>query len=561
MASLSPLDLLSLSSVEQQILRCLTKYPRCTPQDIADRTALPLDEVENELQQLLEQARVVEQLQQGERVFSIRFQFKHKRVRNMPGEILDLLNQSPKNFLAETSLTHDLDVDAIEDLFSLSQERTLFPNEVFAWQGQALKFVAVVQQGLLSSTRLNGNHSGQQRNYLHQGSWLGLPEALNESVLTVTYTAVTESTLLVWPVVDLIAFVEQKSVFATAIARQLSQQLRQCEKSQTQGRSKLWVIDGVHAGAGVTTLATNLAMLAQQQTEKGQSSRTLFWPAVEVPELSWFLANEKQHQKSVGLAQIATLSNGLDVLVSIESNSFSSQVQLDVLLADLMARYETIICDAGCDTENELLLRLHGRAQIVLTLTQDNEGADAGIARWNHLQSYSFPGQNRILALNGSDLSVTEVNPRFHLLIPDDAEGLSQAEAHQQSLVVYLPDSGVSQAFQEVYRRLSLNHTVALFVPSTMDVDQQTDNSSQVQETLSFLGHLFGGATSSNAEGAWRSEDTSLVTEQVTIVRTFVSKKSLDKHLDDVFDFASGLKRDMKQEAVAISVDNQLILV
>jgi hypothetical protein len=112
-----------------------------------------------------------------------------------------------------------------------------------------------------------------------------------------------------------------------------------------------------------------------------------------------------------------------------------------------------------------------------------------------------------------------------------------------------------------VYRRLSLTHSLGIFIPSTLDVDQAVDNTEQVQSTLSFLGSLFGGATSSEAEGVWRSQDSGLVTEQVTIVRTFLSQRLLERHLDDVISFATQLKQDMRQEAVAVDVDNQLILV
>lgn len=560
MSSLSPIDLLSLTDVEQNILRCLTKYPQSTIFEVVEKTQIPLEEVEEVLHNLLSQARIVELLYQGERVFSTRFQFKHKRVRNMPDEILNLFAQSPKQFLAETILTVELSPEATDELLTFSQERKLLPNEVFAWQGQKLNYVAVIQQGLLTSTRLKGKYTGQKINYMHRGSWLGLLEGLNDMLLTMTYTAVTETTLLVWPIDKLMEFAHKHSAFAMAIARQFGQQLRDCEKLHTQGQSKLWVVEGAHAGAGTTTFAANLAYLTQQQTAHHKSN-TLFWPAAKGKMPSWLLpdATAQQSQRSVGLAQIMTTSSGLDVLTQIGPNSYSPQVRLDVLLADLHAHYETLICDTGSDMQDELLLRLRGQAHTLLTLTRDNTGAEAGMQRWQRLQPYSFPGQKRVLALNGSDLPVTQVDAKFQLLIPKDVDRSSMDE--DKSWIAASAHSPFSQALQEVYRRLSLNHTVALFVPSTMDVNQQTDNTSQVQAALSFLGNLFGGATSSNAEGAWRSEESGLVTEQVTIVRTFVSKQALDTHLDDVFHFASDLKVDMKQEAVAISVDNQLILV
>ena len=560
MSSLSPLDLLSLDSTEQLVLRCLTKTPQLTVMDVSLQTALPRVEVEAALHELLKAQKVVEQLQNGERVFSTRFKFQRKRVRNMPDEILNAFTQSPAQILAKSPFTVDLSADAIRDLLALGEERTLLANEVFAWQGEPLNCVALIQQGLISSTRLKGNHVGQSIDYLHSGSWFGFAESFNASVLSVTYTAVTDSILMVWPIEKLLPFTLQQSSFSIAIARQMSHALRACEKSQTQGQSKLWVVEAVHAGAGATTFASNLALLTQK--ELGQSkSGTLFWPAEgQMPAwLSKSIANG--HTKTVGLAKIVPTETGLDVLTEVVANSYSPQVQLSVLLNDLHARYDTIICDTGSGLEDEFLLRLRGQAHTLLSLTQENGGAAEIAQRWQSLQPYANPGQKRVSTLNRCKQPTAETDPQFHLLIPCDEEGMKHAIEKQQSLIDFSSNSPFTNALLEVYRRLSLNHSVALFVPSTMDVDQAVDNRVQVQETLSFLGNLFGGATSSNAEGAWRSEDSGIVTEQVTIVKTFVSRKALDTYLDEVFNFASQLKVNMKQEAVAVSVDNRLILV
>lgn len=562
MSSLSPIDLLSVSADEQTILRCLTKYPKLTIFEVAEKTGLSLAYVEEVLETLLSQAQVVEQLQQGKRLFSTRFQFKRQPVRNMPGEILSVFEQPSDQFLAETPLTAVLPNTAIKQLLTLSQKRTLLPDEVLAWQGQKLAYVGLVQQGLLAYTRLKGRHTGQKEGYMHRTEWIGLTEALSETAITATYTAVTETSLLVWPAQQFLEFARQHCGFALKIAQQLSRQLRECEKAQTQGQSRLWAIEGIQGGAGASTIALNLAFLAQQQTSQ-HKARALFWPMMQGPTaVPTLLADSKPAaEKVVGLAKIATYAHGLDVLTGITRNSYSPQVQLDILLADLLARYEYIICDTGSDTIDELRLRLRGQAHTLITLLRDDEAAEAGLSRWQALQPFSFPGQKRVLALNGCTKPVTSVDARFHLIIPWDDACTNTAVSLNNSLVTRAPDSPLAQALQEVYRRLSLNHTLALFVPSTLDVSQVTDNSAQVQSTLSFLGNLFGGATSSNAEGAWRSEESGLVTEQVTIVRTFVSKKALDTHLDDVLGFAADLKRNMKQEAVAISVDHQLILV
>ena len=178
------------------------------------------------------------------------------------------------------------------------------------------------------------------------------------------------------------------------------------------------------------------------------------------------------------------------------------------------------------------------------------------------LQPYARPNQKHVFALNRARLgSELPVDPAFHLALPEDSVSVQSAQSRRAPIVSAVADSPLGQALQEVYRRLSLTHAIGIFIPSTVDVDQAVDNTSQVQAALSFFGDLFGGAISNRGDGVWRSEESGLVAEQVTIVRAFVSAKALEKHLDAVVEFATRIKQEMKQEAVAIDVDNQLVLV
>ena len=552
-----------MSSAEQTLLRHLIKQPQATIFELTANAKMSLTEAEQLLDEMLQQNQILEQLRDGKRVFSTRLQFKRQAVRNMPAAVLDLLQQTADVFLAEAPITSELDDQTRDQLLQLAEKRTLLQDEVMAWQGQKTGRIWLVQQGLLTQTRLKGVQARQRGGYLHRGSWIGLSESLSETPLTTTYMAVAPTTVFVWSASDFFAFASQQSKLAYAMSRYLSQRLAACQQAHLQKQSKLWVIEGVHSQAGVTTFALNLAYLTVHQTDSDGSGRTLLWVLGHQDEAQSLFPNgvTAVSEKHIGLATIVTHANNLDILTKIEPSGYATQVQLEMLLTDLLAQYEYVICDTGSSCDDKFLLRLRGQAHTLITLTQVKDGAGKGLQRWAALQPYSFPGQKRVLALNGADGTAITVDPRFHLVIPADTTAVTAAQIQQVPIVQVAPDSPFSQSLQEVYRRLSLDHAVALFVPSTVDVNQQVDNSSQVRATLSFLGNLFGGATSSNAEGAWRSEESGLVTEQVTIVRTFVSKKALEAHLDDVIHFATDLKQDMKQEAVAISVDNQLILV
>jgi RNA binding exosome subunit len=100
-----------------------------------------------------------------------------------------------------------------------------------------------------------------------------------------------------------------------------------------------------------------------------------------------------------------------------------------------------------------------------------------------------------------------------------------------------------------------------MYIPTTMDVDRQIDTSLYVQRALELLGDLFGGATSDDAKGVWKSDTEGLVGETVYIVTSYVTQTDLDRHLARIVDFVEGLKRELKQEAMALEVNEKLMLI
>jgi hypothetical protein len=106
----------------------------------------------------------------------------------------------------------------------------------------------------------------------------------------------------------------------------------------------------------------------------------------------------------------------------------------------------------------------------------------------------------------------------------------------------------------------ALAHSVSIYVPSTVNVNTPVDSAKVVNETLSKLSAIFGGCTASNAQGAWISDSEGLVTEKVTICKSFTGTLD-DTQLDKVYDIALAIKRDMAQEAVSVEVDNSLYFV
>jgi len=105
---------------------------------------------------------------------------------------------------------------------------------------------------------------------------------------------------------------------------------------------------------------------------------------------------------------------------------------------------------------------------------------------------------------------------------------------------------------------LKLAHRVAVYVPTADSNGSAVDSMAYVEQTLSELSDLFGGATAQAAQGAWNGKN-GLIREDITICYAFADSLS-DSDLAQIADLAQRIKADLEQESVAIELDGALYL-
>lgn len=118
-------------------------------------------------------------------------------------------------------------------------------------------------------------------------------------------------------------------------------------------------------------------------------------------------------------------------------------------------------------------------------------------------------------------------------------------------------------SFAEVFGSEGMGNKVTLYVPSTVTVDQPLSQSAAdefVSRSLRLLSELFGGATAITAKGAWVANDGELVVEVVTLVYSFSANLTTDD-LVKIKAFAETLKAELGQEAIAVEVNDRLLLI
>lgn len=114
----------------------------------------------------------------------------------------------------------------------------------------------------------------------------------------------------------------------------------------------------------------------------------------------------------------------------------------------------------------------------------------------------------------------------------------------------------------EVFGKTSLNHSIALYIPSTFNGNEKIDTSIFVHGTRRLFSEFFGGATSYKATGSWVSDTHGLVNETVHIVQSYADNASFNTaNLNEVRKFAEYLKAFLRQEAITLEIDNQLYFI
>lgn len=108
---------------------------------------------------------------------------------------------------------------------------------------------------------------------------------------------------------------------------------------------------------------------------------------------------------------------------------------------------------------------------------------------------------------------------------------------------------------------IPLKSKITVYVPATVDVNKEIDNTAQVERVARMLSAAFGGATASPVAGYWVADDNSLVREHTTMVFTYCDTAAAEKYIDDVVTLCYELKQEMSQEAIALEYNGAMYFI
>lgn len=106
-----------------------------------------------------------------------------------------------------------------------------------------------------------------------------------------------------------------------------------------------------------------------------------------------------------------------------------------------------------------------------------------------------------------------------------------------------------------------LGSKVTVYVPGTININEEIDNSEYVDSTAKVLSECFGGATSTPARGYWMSSKEGLVKESTTVVFAYANQEDLEKGIDVVVDHCEWLRNTLKQDAVSLEINGEMYFI
>ncbi|MEO0899373.1 MAG: cyclic nucleotide-binding domain-containing protein [Bacteroidota bacterium] len=453
--------------------------------------------------------------------------------------------------LEKSGLFAGLKQDALEFIARKTKVRQFFPNDVIVWQGQPSKTLFFIRNGIVAVKSMTKGKENILA-YLVSGNTFGEVGILENQPRSASVVAVSEVDVLVIQREDFLDILHRHSTVAVELARTLGHYLIQSNRrllNENHRDLKMILLFNAQDETGSTTLGT---LLAKELFDTWKSSTAY----LEYP-------NPYRIMKGEQLPKGKTVFNhedGYDILFPIRDEHLPFATQTTLLLDRITQQYSNIVVNihGGIDEATQSMLE---DATQVLVLSG---GSEKGIKDAQYIL------KQLKLNIRVEDTSVFTV-----LSQNDPSNNMEEMESFADYVVPFLqnyPTFYLQQSIQHYpaemrqivstcVDRLDRTNSIGVYIPSTMDANQYIDTTHYKEKTLNFMAERFGGATCKTGTGVWNSEQLGLIGESVYIIHSYITQTDLNRHLDEVLDYIRGLKKELRQEAMALEINRKLTLI
>ena len=454
--------------------------------------------------------------------------------------------------LQESSLFQNLDDQA---LFHISEKAAIVPynpEEVIVTEGEPSDRLFIILNGIVTVKRISADKPDKVFAYLMPGNSFGEVGILENKPRSATVTAMTNVELLVFQRDYFLDVLHQFPTIAVELAKLLGHYLTESNKRLARGDKdkKVVLVFDLFDTHGAAELGKRMAIKLMNSSDKS----TIYAEYPFRDNLSADLHLQKN-------SKVYHHDSGLDIMLHEDKRNRLVSPTMALLVDNLLDDYENLVIYLNKDFKEDINQVIENIDQVIIVGSNQKSHWRAISELHGEIKS-GIKNQNTkiftILINNDPQQSLTlSPPPDFKVMFSNDTTNY-QLWADGNSK---LASESFHTAVETFVDRLQRNHNLGIFIPTTFDVNVYVDTSPYIDKTLSFLGERFGGATSEEAKGIWNSEDIGLVGEKLFKVHTYATSNDIKKYLDEVVEYVRQIKSELRQEAMAIEINQKLTLV
>ena len=437
--------------------------------------------------------------------------------------------------LAGTEIFEGLDDSDLSEIALKSSYRDYPPGVDIVHEGEPSGRLFIIINGIVSVRKRQWPGTEQVLAYLLPGNSFGEIGILENKPRSATISAMSDVRVLVFQRDDFLEILLKYPKVSIGLAKLLGYYLTETNKRLSRGNREkklIWLIDTVDCGRGLR-LAGSIAEKLKEQSDCG----TVF---LEYPD-----RNRSKTIRNGRMPKTGSLQTSLTEVVYPGDDRLTYIIDRKFDESDCI-----VLFTAGMHRECISLLPDYVD-QVVIFGRMDPPGWSRVAEVKNGVLSRFGTRQINVmvagLQLESGTTALSNANPDF--VLPEIAPENADLDEEYARVAGFLVD------------RMERNMQIGILIPSATGSGLHFDNRAYVASTLEFLGSRFGGATSQEAVGIWNSRESGLIDEKINKVHAYATAADLRKYLDEVLDYARRLKAELRQEAIALEINQKLTLV
>jgi|GEM_PF-2445426 len=546
---LRPSEILFMSASQKKLITYLSHQRYARMMDIQQAVGLDHAETHKVLSELKDEGYIHEALMDGEIFYRVKFVDATNKNNNLPKELWNALSLDNVAFLRQMPLFKDIAEEDLDVLSRQFKQEHYARNDVIVRQGDLAKSFFIIKSGMVAVSNLSSSGVYNLIRYLEQGDFFGESGLLTGQSISATITAFTPVDIFIINRDDFYAMLTRQVGIAIELARTLAYRLVVTNTRLANKLSDavifLVVRTGEHLGAD--TIANAMALMIASSTTS--PTAYLEFDGKDTASVYGFPPTLEAYKHPGGF-QVLNPKNAADI---------PELAQVALVMDHVGAQFKNIVICVSWELSQKLGDLIRSASQIMLVTSPRQADREHARKVISSFKPYIRADRTRVFTIvnhSAPDLTDELPDPPPDFVIPFLDSLPPIAERRIENLPK--PLSGV---MSEIFNLLGYTNQIGVYLPTTIGVDQQADTSSHVEKTLSFMGRIFGGATHEKVQGVWNSQEAGLVEEDIHLVRSYCSQPVLDKHMGEVVDYVETLKQELQQEAMALEVNQKLMLI